>query len=216
MKFVFLGPPGAGKGTQAELLSDKYAVAHISTGDLLRKAIKEHAPLGIKAKRFMEQGELVPDDIVVALIKDALGTREARKGFILDGFPRNVAQAEVLDRELENAGAALEAVLYFKTSEPVVIKRLTGRRVCGVCGKNYHLKNMPPKQAGVCDECKGTLLQRPDDKEDVIKKRLSVYEASTKGLVDYYEKRNMLTVVNGDEEVRELFPELCAIFERYP
>jgi len=215
MRFVFLGPPGAGKGTQAKLLSEKYHIAHISTGDLLRSAVKENSKLGTEARAYMDRGELVPDAIVIALIKTALEGQAAKKGFILDGFPRNVAQARVIARELTAIGEDIEAVCYFKTSEAIVITRLTGRRVCGACGRNYHIKNMPPRKDSLCDDCQKPLLQRQDDKEEVIKNRLKVYEETTKSLIDHYTRSNKLIVVDGDLEVKELLPKLCAIFEKY-
>ena len=214
MRLVLLGPPGAGKGTHAQVLSKDLGIAHVSTGDMLREALRGATPLGLEAKATMEKGLLVPDEVVIKLVKERLSRPDAKKGFILDGFPRTPEQARSLDETLRELGRPLELVLYFKTSLPVIIRRLSGRRVCGQCGKNYHVTNFRPKVDGVCDACGGGLVQRPDDREETIENRLKVYEAQTSPLVDYYEKRNMLTQVSGDLEVRELNGNLLDLFRR--
>ncbi len=212
MKLVLLGPPGAGKGTQSIELSKKYGVPHISTGDILRKSIKDGLPLGLKAKSFMDKGSLVPDEVVIGIVAERLKDSDTKKGFILDGFPRTVNQAVGLDEALKNISSGIDIVIYFQTSTKTAIERLTGRRVCKNCGFNYHIKNMPPKKEGICDKCKGELYQRPDDNEATVLNRLKVYETETKPLVDYYSKKGILKKVSGDLGVGELFKVLSQIF----
>ena len=212
MKLVLLGPPGAGKGTQSVVLAKKYAIPHISTGDMLRESIKLGQPLGLKAKSYMDKGELVPDEVVTGIVVDRVAKPDAKKGFILDGFPRTLKQAEDLDVALANIGSGIELVIYFATSSDVAIARLSGRRVCKKCGFNYHIKNIPPRKEGVCDKCGGELFQRPDDKEETVRNRLKVYEAQTKPLVDYYSNKAILKKVSGDMDVDELFKVLSKIF----
>lgn len=214
MRLVLLGPPGAGKGTQAQVLSKKSGIPHISTGDMLREALKAATPLGLKAKSFMEKGGLVPDEVVIDLVRERLQKSDAQKGFILDGFPRTVEQAESLDKTLLELSMPLDLVLYFKTTLPVILRRLTGRRVCGQCGKNYHKTNFKPKTEGVCDVCGGKLVQRPDDVEETIVKRLKVYEEQTAPLIGHYKKKNILAEVSGDLDVAELDEVLEGLFEK--
>lgn len=213
MKIVLLGPPGAGKGTQAQVLSKDLQAPHVSTGDMLREALKAATPLGLQAKGYMEKGGLVPDDVVIALVEERLSKSDAGKGFILDGFPRTPEQAKSLDRSLEKMKKPLDLVLYFKTSLEIILMRLTGRRVCGQCGKNYHLKNFKPKAEGICDACGGKLVQRPDDKEETIRQRLKVYEDQTAPLIDYYSRKGLLQEVSGDLDVKELNVQLMALFK---
>ena len=212
MKLVLLGPPGAGKGTQSAVLSKKYNVPHISTGDILRESIKQGLPLGLKAKSYMDKGELVPDEIVTGIVVERIKKPDAKEGFLLDGFPRTLKQAEDLDKALTASSSKIDMVLYFATSPEVAIERLSGRRVCKSCGFNYHVKNIPPKKEGVCDKCGGELFQRPDDKEATVRNRLKVYEAQTKPLIDYYNKKSILKEVSGDMGVDELFKVLSKIF----
>lgn len=204
MRLVLLGPPGAGKGTQAQVLSKDLVLPHISTGDMLREAIRQSTPLGVKAKEYMDSGQLVPDELVIAMVEERLVKADAKKGYILDGFPRTVEQARKLDESLAKIGMPLHIVLYFKTTKPVIMRRLSGRRICGQCSKNYHMTNFRPKVEGVCDACSGKLVQRPDDKEEAIEKRLQVYEAQTSPLIDYYQKKKNLSEVSGDLEVAPL------------
>lgn len=204
MRLVLLGPPGAGKGTQAEVLTKQLKVAHVSTGDMLRAAIRESSPLGLKAKEFMDKGLLVPDSLVIDLVRERLQKPDAQKGFILDGFPRTPEQAEALDKTLAELKMPLDSVLYFKTSLEVIIRRLSGRRVCSKCGKTFHIRNFKPKVEGICDYCQGALAQRPDDKEETIEKRLRVYEQQTEPLIQYYQKKKNLLEVSGDLEVEPL------------
>ena len=214
MRLVLLGPPGAGKGTQAQVLSKDLNIPHISTGDMLREALKAASPLGLEAKAYMEKGALVPDELVIALVRERLSKSDAKKGFILDGFPRTPEQAKSLDESLKELKMPLDVVLYFKTSLAVIIARLSGRRVCGQCGKNYHQVNFRPKVEGACDVCGGKLIQRPDDKEETIEKRLKVYEDQTAPLIDYYKRKNILSEVSGDLDVKELNAELLKLFKK--
>ena len=212
MKIVLLGPPGAGKGTQGVVLSKNYRIAHISTGDILREAVKAGTALGKKALEYMNKGELVPDEIVTGIVVERLAREDAKKGFILDGFPRTLKQALDLDKELKRIVSSIDMVLYFEIPENIAIERLTGRRVCKKCGANYHIKNIPPKIEGICDKCGGELFQRPDDKEETVLNRLKVYEEQTKPLIEYYTKKNMLKKVSGDLGVNELFKVLSKVF----
>jgi adenylate kinase len=213
MKLVLLGPPGAGKGTQAQVLSKDLSVPHVSTGDMLREALKAGTPLGLKAKSYMEKGGLVPDEVVIALVEERLSKPDAAGGFILDGFPRTAEQAKSLDASLSKMRMPLDLVLYFKTSLDIILMRLTGRRVCGQCGKNYHLKNFRPNAEGLCDACGAKLVQRPDDKEETIRERLKVYEDQTAPLIDYYGRKGLLEEVSGDLDVKELNVRLMALFK---
>ena len=206
------GAPGAGKGTQSAVLSREYKVPHISTGDILRDYVQKGLPLGLKAKGYMDKGELVPDEVVIGIVVERLKKPDVKLGFILDGFPRTVKQAQGLDAALKKLSLELDMVLYFETSARVAIERLSGRRVCKKCGFNYHVKNIPPKVDGVCDKCGGELFQRPDDKEETVLKRLKVYENETRPLIDYYTKSGILKTVSGDLGVDELFKVLSKIF----
>lgn len=212
MKLILLGPPGAGKGTQSVVLAKTYGIPHISTGDILRESVKNGQPLGLKAKSYMDKGELVPDEVVVGIVVDRLKKPDTKKGYILDGFPRTVKQAEALDKELKSIQSSIDMVLYFETSAKTAIERLTGRRVCKACGYNYHIKNMPPKKAGICDKCGGELYQRPDDTEATVMNRLKVYEAQTAPLIAYYAKAGLLDKVSGDLGVDELNKVLSELF----
>jgi len=204
VRVAFLGPPGAGKGTQARELAREWGVPQIATGDMLREAVAAKTPLGLEAKRYMDQGALVPDEVVVGATAERLAAPDAARGFILDGFPRTIAQAEALARLLKDAGHALDVVLYFDVSEPELLRRLTGRRVCRACGHTYHLTSSPPKRAGVCDACGGELYQRVDDSEATVRNRLEVYRKQTAPLLDYYRERNVLTTVSGEGSIEEI------------
>jgi adenylate kinase len=212
LKLILLGPPGAGKGTQSAVLSKKYGIPHISTGDMLRESVKNAEPLGLKAKAFMEKGELVPDEVVVGIVIERLKKPDTKKGFILDGFPRTVKQAESLDEALRYISSKIDLAVYFATSEKVAVERLSGRRVCKRCGFNYHVKNIPPKREGVCDKCAGVLFQRPDDNETTVRNRLKVYEEQTAPLIKYYRDKGILREVSGNLDVEELFKVLSKMF----
>ncbi|OGW85701.1 MAG: adenylate kinase [Omnitrophica bacterium RIFCSPLOWO2_01_FULL_45_10b] len=211
-RIVLLGPPGAGKGTHAKILSERYGIPHISTGDLLRSQIQSGTALGKRAKTFIDNGRLVPDDLVVEMVKDRLGEPDVRAGYILDGFPRTVEQAKALDEMLKENKAPLNLVLEFDTSEAVIINRLSGRRTCARCNANYHVRNIPPKREGICDQCGSPLVQRKDDQPETIRKRLEVYERQTAPLIEFYKQRQLLRAVNGDLEVKPLQEELAQHF----
>ncbi|MDP3730853.1 MAG: adenylate kinase [Candidatus Omnitrophota bacterium] len=212
MKLVLLGPPGAGKGTQGAVLSKSYKIPHISTGDILREAVKSGTPMGKKAKTFMDSGELVPDEVVVGIVVDRLRHGDTKEGYILDGFPRTLKQAEELDAALKKIRSGIDMALYFEIPEDIAIERLTGRRVCKSCGVNFHIKNIPPEKEGICDKCGAELFQRPDDKLETVKNRLKVYELQTRPLIGYYTRQGILKRVSGALDVKDLFKELCQIF----
>jgi len=197
-RVAFLGPPGAGKGTQARELAQEWRVPHLATGDMLREAVAAGTPLGREAKGYMDQGALVPDDVIIRMMGERLGKADAGRGFILDGFPRTIAQAEALAKLLKDLGQTLDTVIYFDVSEPELLRRLTGRRVCRACGHSYHMTSNPPKRAGVCDQCGGELYQRDDDAETTVRKRLDVYQRQTAPLLDYYRQRSLLATVSGE------------------
>jgi len=213
MKLILLGAPGVGKGTQAKLLKDYFKIPHISTGDILREAVKQDSLLGQKAKSYMEKGELVPDSLVTQMVIERLEEPDTSNGFILDGFPRNLAQGESLADIFKQKNIGINKVLYFTAPEKVIIERLTGRRVCKNCNAIFHIKNMPPKNDMICDNCAGPLYQREDDKEETIKKRLKVYLDETKGLVDYYKKQNNLLNVDASIDADILFEKLIKLLE---
>ncbi len=205
MILILLGAPGVGKGTQGQLISKEYSIPQISTGDILRKEVKEETELGKKAKSYMDSGALVPDDVIVGMMENRIKEDDCKNGFILDGFPRTTAQAEALDVMLKNNNLSLDSVLLIDVPESEIIDRLTGRRVCPKCGAVYHIKYNPPKQDNVCDKCQSPLIQRDDDKEDVVRNRLKVYSDSTAPLIDYYEKTGKLVKIDGTGEIEEIF-----------
>lgn len=213
MRLVLLGPPGAGKGTQASKLAEKYAIPHISTGEIFRRAYEEGTELGRKAREYMEKGALVPDEITVGIVRDRLDLPDAQRGFLLDGFPRNVAQAKALQELLKERNKELDAVINIVASRDSIIKRLTGRRVCARCGANYHVVYDPPERDGICDQCGGDLITRRDDSEDTVTRRLDVYEKETAPLVAYYEQQGLLRNVNGERSIEEVFREVVALLE---
>ncbi len=192
-----MGPPGVGKGTQAARLAERVGAKHVSTGDILRGAMKEGAPLGRRARSFVEAGQLVPDDLMGDLIGDRLDRDDMRDGFILDGFPRTVAQVGILDRVLADLGVALDGVYALSAPEGEIVRRLSGRRVCPSCGEVYHVDSSPPKAQGVCDACGSALVQRTDDSEEVIRERLAVYERQTRPVLEAYRERGALVEVDG-------------------
>lgn len=208
MRAVLLGPPGAGKGTQAVRLVEQYNVPQISTGDIFRKNIKEGTELGKKAQEYMNAGQLVPDELVVDLVKDRLMQDDCKNGYLLDGFPRTIYQAEELDKFLAEQGQKLDAVINFEVGYDTLIERLTGRRVCKACGAGYHIKNMPPKVEGVCDKCGSELEQRKDDTKETAVNRISVYEESTAPLIDYYNGTGALRNFNAEKDPDELLKDI--------
>lgn len=214
MRIIFIGPPGAGKGTQAKLVSERFNIPHISTGDILRQAIKNNTPIGLEAKAYVEKGGLVPDQSMNKIVILRVQEPSCESGFILDGYPRTEQQALNLDEALCRQNKEIEFVLDFETSTEVIIKRLGGRRICKNCQAVYHIKNMPSKKEGICDRCGGQLYQRPDDEEQTIKNRLKVYTQTTEPLLDYYRRQNKLIQVNGDLDANALFEILSKIFAR--
>lgn len=210
MRIVLLGPPGAGKGTQAAKIIEEYSVPHISTGDIFRKNLKEGTPLGIKAKEYMDQGLLVPDELVVDLVKDRLLEEDCKDGFMLDGFPRTVLQAESLEEELTRLGQTLNAVININVDAELLFKRLTGRRICKSCGATYHVYFNPTKSEGLCDKCGGELYQRDDDQETTVRKRLEVYQDQTQPLIDYYKNKGTLVDIDGVGEIDDVFSRINA------
>jgi adenylate kinase len=215
MRLILFGPPGAGKGTHARLLSEKWKVPHFAAGDLLRSHIRNATGIGNRVKAILDRGELVPDAVINELILGELSKPEAARGFILDGYPRTLVQAEALEDFLRQRRETLDAALYFKTAWEVIVDRLSGRRLCPKCGTNYHLRNIPPKVAGKCDQCGTELVERSDDRPETIRHRLEVYEKDTAPLLDYYRKRGALEEVPGDWDVRELQEELGRLLEKY-
>jgi adenylate kinase len=201
VRLIFLGPPGAGKGTQARELAREWGVPQIATGEMLREAVAAGTPLGREAQRIMETGALVPDDVMIGLIAERLRKPDAANGFILDGFPRTIAQAEALDRLLKDLEQRLDAVVYFQVAEPELVRRLTGRRLCRQCQTAFHMVSAPPKREGVCDRCGGELYQRDDDSEATVRHRLQVYERQTAPLLDYYRDRDLLAPIPGEGAV---------------
>ncbi len=201
MMIVFLGPPGAGKGTQAVTVCKAKNIPHISSGNLLRESVESGTKTGKMAKSYIEKGLLVPDEIVVAIIKDRIEKNDCKGGFVLDGFPRTLAQAKVLDGELTKIGSKIDVVFYFAVSKDSVVLRLSGRLICSICGANYHVTLVPPQTAGKCDKCGGMLCQRSDDKKETVLERLRVYQEQTEGLIDYYKKNGILKEVSSDKNI---------------
>lgn len=194
MKIILLGAPGAGKGTQAEVITKSLGIPQISTGNLIREALKSGSELGNRVRSFVESGQLVPDETVIAMLRDRIGQDDCKDGFILDGFPRTIAQAEALD----SMGVAIDAVIDIEVSDEVIAQRLSGRRVCSACGSTYHIENMKPMRDGVCDKCGGALVQRKDDEPETVRERLSVYHDQTEPLMDYYRSTGKLKVIDGE------------------
>lgn len=197
MNIIFLGAPGAGKGTQAEIVSEKLAIPTVSTGNIIRAALKNGTPMGLKAKEFIESGKLVPDEVVIGIIKDRLQEEDCKNGFILDGFPRTIPQAEALD----TMGIVIDKVIDIEVADEKIATRMGGRRVCKACGNSYHLEYKKPAVDGVCDACGGELVQRKDDAPETVLERLKIYHQETEPLKDYYEKQGKLFIVEGQEEV---------------
>mgnify|MGYP001459682062 CR=1 FL=1 len=214
MKIIFLGAPGAGKGTQAKKIAEKYEIPHISTGDIFRANIKNGTELGKKAKTYMDQGLLVPDELVCDLVVDRVQQDDCKKGFILDGFPRTTSQAVSLDAILRDLGIKLDGVINIAVPDEELIKRTTGRQICRKCGATYHIVFKPSKVKNVCDKCGGELYQRDDDKVETVKKRLSVYAAQTKPLIDYYKNSNLYIEVDGKQSMEDVFRDIVASLEK--
>jgi adenylate kinase len=213
MRLILLGPPGAGKGTQAKDLVQKYGIPQISTGDILRKNLADKTPLGLEAKKFMDKGELVPDSVVVGIVRERLKEDDCKKGYILDGFPRTVPQAEALDAALADMKTPIDKVLSIEVPDTELVKRLGGRRTCRSCQAGYHVVFKPSKKEGVCDSCGGELYQRDDDKEEAIKNRLKVYQSSTAPLIDYYKAKGQLATVDGVGGMKDILDRMVRALE---
>ncbi len=211
MRIVLLGPPGAGKGTQAKVLAQELGVAHISTGDILRQNVKDATALGQEAKDFMDRGLLVPDGLMSKMLQDRFAQDDIKKGFILDGYPRNIAQAKTLEEIFKPKGIDIDIVVYLDSSDSVIIQRLSGRLVCSKCSANYHVTNMPPSKQGFCDKCGAALYQRTDDKVETIKKRLDVYKNEVADLIKYYSEQNKLHRLSADGPAQEVLKEIVAL-----
>ena len=205
MKIIMLGAPGAGKGTQAKKIAEKYAVPHISTGDIFRANIKNGTELGQKAKTYMDQGLLVPDELTVALVIDRIQADDCKNGFVLDGFPRTIPQAEALDEALKGLGAAMDYAIDVDVPDENIINRMSGRRACLDCGATYHIVTIPTKVEGICDACGSKVVLREDDKPETVQKRLEVYHAQTQPLIDYYQAKNILKSVDGTQPMEDVF-----------
>lgn len=211
MKIIMLGAPGAGKGTQAKKIAEKYTIPHISTGDIFRANIKNNTELGQKAKTYMDKGELVPDELVVDLIMDRFQEADCANGYVLDGFPRTIPQAEALDKALAAKGEKVDFAINVEVPDENIINRMSGRRACVGCGATYHIKYNPTKVADVCDTCGEKLILRDDDQPETVKNRLSVYHDQTQPLIDYYARENILAEVDGTKDMEEVFSDIIAI-----
>lgn len=211
MKIIMLGAPGAGKGTQAQMICDKYNVPHISTGDLFRSNIKNGTELGKKAKEYMDKGQLVPDELTVQLLLDRVTNEDCKDGYVLDGFPRTIPQADVLDKELTKLSDKIDYAIDVEVPDENIVRRMSGRRACLKCGATYHIEHIPPKQEGICDRCGSELVQRDDDKPETVQNRLSVYHEQTQPLITYYDSKNILKTVDGTKDMNDVFEDIVKI-----
>jgi adenylate kinase len=214
LKIVLLGPPGAGKGTQAKSICNRFSIPHISTGDIFRKNISEMTPLGIEAKKNIDKGQLVPDDITIHLVEERLNQNDCTKGYLLDGFPRTVVQAEALNNFLKKSNDRLNTALLIDVPKEFIIDRMSGRRVCLSCGASYHIKFNPPVLEGKCDVCGSDIIQRKDDEEATVVNRLTIYDEQTQPLIDYYKEKQLLSVVDGTQGINDVFKNICDILGR--
>lgn len=213
VRLILLGPPGAGKGTQAVSISEKYKIPHISTGDIFRYNIKMQTELGKKAKGYMDQGLLVPDEVVVEIVEDRLKDQDCKAGFLLDGFPRTVNQAEALEKVLSNMNTGLDRVINIEMEKEILVQRAVGRRICKSCGATYHVEFNPPAKPGVCDKCSGELYQRDDDNEKTVGKRIEVYLEETQPLIEFYQEKNKLVTIDGNKEIAIVFDTIIDALE---
>ncbi|OYD06517.1 adenylate kinase [Paludifilum halophilum] len=211
MNIVLMGLPGAGKGTQADRITEALRIPHISTGDMFRAAVKEGTPLGLEARSYMDQGQLVPDRVTIGIVRERLGKDDCAEGFLLDGFPRTVPQAEALDQNLKEMGRHLDHVLYIEVDEEELLKRLTGRRICRDCGATYHVVFAPPEKDGVCDRCGGSLYQRDDDREETVAKRLEVNLEQTRALLNYYHDQDNVRRIDGNRSIEQVTESILSI-----
>ena len=211
MNLILLGPPGAGKGTQAVGICERYGIPHISTGDIFRANIKNGTELGMEAKKYMDQGLLVPDELTVRILLDRVAQDDCKNGYVLDGFPRTIPQAEVLDSELTKLGDHIDYAINVDVPDENIVKRMSGRRACLTCGATYHIEHVPPKKEGICDVCGSELVLRDDDKPETVKNRLNVYHEQTQPLIDFYTKKGVLKTVDGTVPMEEVFAAITAI-----
>lgn len=211
MKIIMLGAPGAGKGTQAKMIAEKYGVPHISTGDIFRANIKNGTELGMEAKKYMDQGLLVPDELTVRILLDRVAQDDCKNGYVLDGFPRTIPQAEVLDKALAELGDQIDFAIDVEVPDENIIKRMGGRRACLSCGATYHIEHIPPKQEGICDTCGKELVLRDDDKPETVKNRLNVYHEQTQPLIEFYQAKGVLKTVDGTQDMKDVFAAITAI-----
>ncbi|MBE5824959.1 MAG: adenylate kinase [Butyrivibrio sp.] len=211
MKIIMLGAPGAGKGTQAKMIADKFGIPHISTGDIFRANIKNGTDLGKKAKEYMDKGQLVPDELTVEILLDRVANDDCKNGYVLDGFPRTIPQADVLDKELTKLGDKVDFAINVDVPDENIVRRMSGRRACLKCGATYHIEHIPPKKEGICDTCGSELVQRDDDKPETVQNRLSVYHEQTQPLIEYYDKKNILKTVDGTKDMQEVFNNIVGI-----
>lgn len=211
MKIIMLGAPGAGKGTQAKMIADKYGIPHISTGDIFRANIKNGTELGMEAKKYMDQGLLVPDELTVKILLDRVAKDDCEKGYVLDGFPRTIPQAEVLDEALAKLGDKIDYAVNVDVPDENIVRRMSGRRACLSCGATYHIEHVPPKAEGVCDRCGKELVLRDDDKAETVKNRLNVYHEQTQPLIEFYEKKGVLKSVDGTVDMQDVFAAVVSI-----
>ena len=210
MNLVLMGLPGASKGTQAQLIVKDFDIPHISTGDIFRAAIKNQTPMGVEAKKFIDKGELVPDEVTNGIVQERLAQDDTKDGFMLDGFPRNIFQAEYLDKYLSENNISLDKVINIEVDPKLLVERACGRRICKTCGATYHVKFNPSKEEGVCDSCHANLTQRPDDNEETVSHRIDVYLSETKPLVDYYTKQNVIANIEGNQDIDKVFEDIKA------
>ena len=211
MKIVMLGAPGAGKGTQAKMIAEKYSIPHISTGDIFRANIKEGTPLGLEAKSYMDQGKLVPDELTVKILLDRVAKDDCRNGYVLDGFPRTIPQANVLKEALEAQNDKIDYAINVDVPDENIVRRMSGRRACVTCGATYHIEHVPPKKEGICDKCGSALILRDDDKPDTVLNRLKVYHDQTQPLIDFYNNEGILKEVDGTIDVKDVFESIVKI-----
>jgi len=216
MKLIMMGPPGAGKGTQAQMLAERYSIPHISTGDMFREAVKQGSPMGAKALEFMEKGALIPDAIVIGIVEERLGKNDCQKGFILDGFPRTSAQAEALDACLAKRGDSIDHVINIVVEDEELVKRIAGRRTCRQCGWMCHVVFDPARVKGICDKCGGELYQRPDDNEETVQARLRVYREQTAPLIQHYQRQGVLRSIPGQGSIEKIFDIIFEVVDRNP
>ena len=211
MKIIMLGAPGAGKGTQAKMIADKYSVPHISTGDIFRANIKNGTELGMEAKKYMDQGQLVPDELTVKILLDRVAQDDCKNGYVLDGFPRTIPQANVLDEALNKLGEKIDFAVNVDVPDENIIRRMGGRRACVSCGATYHIEHVPPKTEGICDRCNSELILRDDDKPETVKNRLEIYHEQTQPLIEFYEAKGVLKNVDGTVDMNDVFAAIVSI-----